>query len=310
MIIRSLLFFCLAQGGAVLCDLGTARTRTAEAEKARSPSERARLAREAIALCDAHAPAHNTFATALEEQKDYDGAAAEYERALVLEPSWYLPALGLGDVARAQGRVAVAREHYRHALDLARTAAEHEEAKVALAQLPAEATPNRSTPGATPEQGFAFKPAEMIARGLQVGMTARSPGGKWVEEPGAKAQDFYMAPAGYAANLSVLFEVSSASILPEGIHQLEELGRALQGAQTGERYLIEGHASSEGAPEFNRALSSARARSVRGYLVQRFGLPGALLEVVGRGTDDPMMENGVENPVKSRRVTVVRRYDP
>jgi outer membrane protein OmpA-like peptidoglycan-associated protein len=308
MIAAMILFATVGQPGSPPCDLSAARARTTEAERAEVPAERARLARAAIALCEGHAPAHNALATALEALKDYETAAAEYARAAALEPSWYLPRLGLGDVARARGELEQARASYQAALDLSRTSAERDEATAALAQLP-EKAPSSAAPENPEAAGFAFKSADAIARGLHIGEAARSPGGTWVEEPAGKGKDFYEGGQGYAANFTILFEVGSASLLADGMRQLDEIGRALQSAAKGERYVIEGHASSEGGAAFNRELSAARARSARDYLVGRFRLAAAVIEAVGRGTEDLVIENGVENAVKSRRVTVVRRYD-
>lgn len=295
------LLTCLAASPAALpalaqppCDAAAAQRRTEEAYAAAPGAPRAAAARAAVAACPGDAAAHNVLGHALEESGDFAGAAAEYRRAVEASPDWVLPLLGLGDLARKQGDLLAAREHYERARQVARDPAARAEAEQALAQLPASG-------------GFGFKSAGEISRGIRVGLKTSASDTAGLAP--SNAGDFYQSGSGIAVNFSIGFEVASADLRPDGRRQLDELGRALQGFTPGERYRIEGHASSDGHPEFNRRLSLARARAARDYLLARFGLPPDLLEAVGRGTEEPVLVAGMEDRVKSRRVTVLRRFD-
>lgn len=245
-----------------------------------APAPPARLltvAREAVSLCDTWAGAHNALGTALEASGDYAGAVAAYERAAELDPQWSLPVLGMGDVAKAQGDAAGAEEHYARARNLSEV-----------------------------ESGYGFTDAETIRRELATGMGAsRAP--RWSDSgPADNTKKVVRERDGVKMNLSVLFEKNSSSLMPDGMRQLDEVGRALQAATSTEVYVIEGHASSEGSPDHNMSLSRVRAEAVRAYLTSRFTLKARLV-TVPRGSTAPVMENGTENLVKSRRVSLMRK---
>jgi len=279
------------------CDQAAAGAKTKEAEQAKTPASRADLARQAIVACPSHAEAHNALGTALEEMGDLDGARAEYQKASDLAPAWYLPLMGLGDLARREGDTKAAEGHYLRATALARNAAEREEATLAAAEV------------RQPGGGYAFKSADSITRALKLSEDAKpSPTRTFgaAEEVGG---DFYESSQGPAVNLSIVFKVSSADLTGQGMKQLDELGKAVASARQSIRFRIEGFASSEGRPEVNLALSNARALSVQGYLVRRYNIDRARLEAIGRGSESPVIEHGHENREKSRRVTMIRLYD-
>ncbi|SRR6266545_92525 len=279
------------------CDKAAADAKTTQAAGATTPSSRADLARQAIALCDSSAAAHNTLGTALEEGGDLKGAATEYRRAAELDPKWYLPVLGLGDVAKAGGDPKAAEGHYVQAMALARNDKERKAADQALGEVRKAGS------------GFSFKDARSIASGLKLGeeATRTTSRGFGVAEP--VGQDFYESSHGLAMNLSIIFNINSAELTPEGVKQLDEVGKALAGSPEKVRFRIEGSSSSEGTKEWNMALSKSRALSVRDYLVGRYKIVASRLDAVGRGSEVPVTESGHENREKSRRVTMIRLYD-
>jgi hypothetical protein len=93
-------------------------------------------ARAAVAACGRSAEARNALGSALEEAGELAAAAAEYQRAHELDGSWYLPQVGLGDLALKRAEAAEARRHYEAALGLARGDAEQAQVRDRIAALP------------------------------------------------------------------------------------------------------------------------------------------------------------------------------
>lgn len=100
------------------------------------------------------------------------------------------------------------------------------------------------------------------------------------------------------------FDFDSAMIRAEAEPILQAL---YAGLRTGEAssISIEGHTSSEGSTEYNRALSEKRARAVVADLSRR-GIAASRLSAVGIGELRPIAGNGDENGrAMNRRVEVV-----
>ena len=190
-----------------------------------------------------------------------------------------------------------AEEYYQRASSLTRSSEERETASQALAEV------------RQPGGGYAFKNAESIARSLKLSEDAKRSSTRAFAAAEPVNEDFYESSQGLAVNLSIIFRVNSAELTAQGMKQLDEVGRALQGARQQIRFRVEGFSSSEGAQDVNLALSKARASSVRDYLTSRYGIASARLTAVGRGSSSPVIENGRENREKSRRVTMIRLYD-
>jgi outer membrane protein OmpA-like peptidoglycan-associated protein len=76
------------------------------------------------------------------------------------------------------------------------------------------------------------------------------------------------------------------------------------------RFRVEGHTDNTGSDETNRALSLARANSVRDYLVGQ-GVESDRISVVGLGPDRPVADNATrEGRARNRRVEIVLSGDP
>lgn len=70
---------------------------------------------------------------------------------------------------------------------------------------------------------------------------------------------------------------------------------------------IVGHTDSTGSDAINDPLSLARARTVRDYLEDR-GVPSSRLEIAGRGSHEPVADNGTDaGRAKNRRVEIFLR---
>jgi OmpA-OmpF porin, OOP family len=90
-------------------------------------------------------------------------------------------------------------------------------------------------------------------------------------------------------SLDIRFAHDSDRLSEAANAQLTELGAALNSPELAQaRFLIAGHTSASGAPEYNQRLSEARARAVRNYLLQRFSIAPQRLETAGFGSSRPL----------------------
>lgn len=111
---------------------------------------------------------------------------------------------------------------------------------------------------------------------------------------------------GRAIIYGILFDFDQATLRPESRPALDRLLGALQGTPT-LRLTIEGHTDSDGADDYNLALSDRRARAVVAWLVER-GIAADRLEAAGRGETRPVAGNDTaDGRALNRRVEAVRR---
>jgi predicted TPR repeat methyltransferase len=68
-------------------------------------------------------------------KSDAIAAAAAYERALQMDPSWGKPALALGQLAMSRSDTAAAAKHFQAVVDVDPTSAEAAQAKTLLQQI-------------------------------------------------------------------------------------------------------------------------------------------------------------------------------
>jgi OmpA-OmpF porin, OOP family len=110
--------------------------------------------------------------------------------------------------------------------------------------------------------------------------------------------------AAHKISLDIRFANDSDRLTEAAHAQLAELGAALESPELGQaRFLIAGHTSASGAPEHNRRLSEARARSVRSYLLQSFHIAPQRLETAGFGSSQPL-PGVAPNAEQQRRVEI------
>lgn len=107
--------------------------------------------------------------------------------------------------------------------------------------------------------------------------------------------------------LSIEFELGSASLTPNAITTLDNLGKALASLQdNGFRFRLEGHTDTVGSDNFNLSLSEQRAIAVRTYLSEHFAISPNSLQPVGMGKDNPLVPTPDQTPEpRNRRVQVV-----
>lgn len=102
---------------------------------------------------------------------------------------------------------------------------------------------------------------------------------------------------------NVLFKFDSSAILPAARPILDEAAALI--LSSGDSTTVIGHTDSVGSAQYNMGLSLRRAMSVRNYLMKK-GVPGNLIEVVGKGEFDPEFTNETaEGRRLNRRVTIV-----
>lgn len=106
--------------------------------------------------------------------------------------------------------------------------------------------------------------------------------------------------------LYVNFDTDKATLRPDAAPVIDEVAKLLQ-ANPALKLSIDGHTDSTGSAEHNRALSKARAESVRDALLAK-GIDAGRLGAQGFGPDKPLADNGSEaGRAKNRRVELVKR---
>lgn len=105
--------------------------------------------------------------------------------------------------------------------------------------------------------------------------------------------------------LHVEFAYDSSELAPGAAAVLEELGKALSSKALGDyRFRIIGHTDAAGPEEYNLALSLRRARTVAGYLMDRFGIVPERMDVLGHG-EERLLPGLDPRDGRNRRVEVV-----
>lgn len=110
-----------------------------------------------------------------------------------------------------------------------------------------------------------------------------------------------------SVSLTVQFATGSATLTPQAMRTLDELGRALSSATLANyHFRIEGHTDTVGAQALNQALSERRAQAVVAYLEGKFNVSPERLQAVGMGEAGLAVPTGpdVAEP-RNRRVQVV-----
>lgn len=100
------------------------------------------------------------------------------------------------------------------------------------------------------------------------------------------------------------FDVGRATVRPEAADVLEQIYNLLIQAEDSKLELV-GHTDNSGTQEGNYALSSARAESVKNYLVKR-GIPVSRFQKTdGKGQDEPIADNNTAaGKAQNRRVVI------
>lgn len=106
-------------------------------------------------------------------------------------------------------------------------------------------------------------------------------------------------------DITINFDYDSATIRPESLADVDELGKALSSeALSSYRIVLNGHTDAAGSDGYNQDLSERRAAAVRDYLIGSFAIDANRLIAIGYGeerlknTDDPLA-------AENRRVEVI-----
>ena len=106
-------------------------------------------------------------------------------------------------------------------------------------------------------------------------------------------------------DLNIEFDTNSSEIRPSEYGEIDSVVTFLRQYPTANA-VIEGHTDSDGAANYNQALSERRARAVYDYLISEAGIPSARLNWAGFGETRPVASNDtVEGKQRNRRVSAV-----
>jgi OOP family OmpA-OmpF porin len=133
-------------------------------------------------------------------------------------------------------------------------------------------------------------------RGLNIGIGSAMP-----VVPAAASSAFERPKVSF----QVEFGFNSAILTSQATGILDNLGRALVSQNlAGYRFQLSGHTDATGKPEYNLELSKRRARAVRDYLTQQFGIDQARLTTLGYGSKQ-LLDPDNPGSEANRRVEIV-----
>lgn len=102
--------------------------------------------------------------------------------------------------------------------------------------------------------------------------------------------------------IQVLFPTGSSTLGDEASPHLNEIAAFLN-EHPNTKMEIQGHTDNTGSKKRNRELSSARANSVRSYLVEKAGIPASRVSAYGYGDEKPIADNATaDGRSQNRRV--------
>lgn len=99
----------------------------------------------------------------------------------------------------------------------------------------------------------------------------------------------------------IQFEYDKAVIRSESDSLLQEIAQTIKDNPHIKALRVEGHASSEGADEYNMKLSQARAEAVKTYLVEKGGISAEMLNPKGFGETQPIADNSTDAGKEANR---------
>ncbi len=263
-------------------------------------SEQKAVLQEALQLCRQHPEAHNNLASILEEEQDYEQALTHYQEAARSKPDFAEAWFGVGEVYYKTGKLALALEAYLNAC-------RDQDAGRRIEDLLANNRYRSAEAGEVLDQEslallFDQKRRDEVNQKLQ-------DCGFDIITRGDVSYRAYVEPVLIFRNIR--FDLGQASLKPESIPQLEEIGAALLRQARG-NMIISGHTdkqpfkgrSKEESVELNMQLSKDRAATVAEYLAG-LGVPRSRIETYGYGPKQPLVEGDSEETyAQNRRVEI------
>jgi OmpA-OmpF porin, OOP family len=108
-----------------------------------------------------------------------------------------------------------------------------------------------------------------------------------------------------SVRLDIEFDTAKWDVKPKYDDELKQVADFMK-AHPETKLEIQGHTDNVGTEASNIKLSQERADSVKGYLVNKFGIASNRLRAVGYGPNKPIASNGTgEGRQKNRRVEAV-----
>jgi OOP family OmpA-OmpF porin len=108
-----------------------------------------------------------------------------------------------------------------------------------------------------------------------------------------------------SVRLNIEFDTAKSDIKPMYNDEIKQVADFMK-AHPGAKVIIQGYTDNVGSEATNVALSEARAKSVKNYLVEKFGIAGHRLQAVGFGPNNPIASNDTaEGRQQNRRVQAV-----
>lgn len=105
--------------------------------------------------------------------------------------------------------------------------------------------------------------------------------------------------------VDIKFEINSATLTEEAKETIKQLALAIKSDDlAADRFRLDGHTDTTGAPGYNMRLSKRRAAAVREYLIRAFSIKGARLEAVGHG-QTMLLDPANPTSAVNRRVQIV-----
>lgn len=117
---------------------------------------------------------------------------------------------------------------------------------------------------------------------------------EYIPTPSASARN----RTGFGAPIE--FGYNSSDIMPSSRSYIDSVGQAMSSPEAGGKTVfIEGHTDAKGSDYYNMSLSRERARAVKDYLVQNYGISPSRLVAEGKGETRPKY---APNDERNRRV--------
>jgi outer membrane protein OmpA-like peptidoglycan-associated protein len=107
----------------------------------------------------------------------------------------------------------------------------------------------------------------------------------------------------------IQFEYNQAIISQTSFELMDEIAAVIKDHPQLKKIRIEGYASADGNPRWNRKLSADRAKAVMHYLVDH-GVPADELSAVGYGADHPIADNATADGREQNRRVEFTILDP